>query len=482
MFQPFTASPPNNAPINLIDNDADANIVAENATNGTIVEVTGFATDPDGNTLTYSLSNDSGGRFAIDANTGIVTVANGTLLDFESNSSHNITIQASDGSLSTMANFTINVGDVNEMPVNLIDSDGAANTINETDANGTAVNITGLATDPDGDTLTYSLTNDAGGRFAIDTNTGVVTIADSSLLNASVNASHSITIEASDGSLTTSNSFTINVNGVNQAPHSLIDNDTDANFVVENAANGTAVEVTGFATDPDGDTLNYSLTNDAGGRFTINANTGVVTVANGTLLDFESNTFHTITIEASDGSLTTNANFTINVGNANETPVNLVDSDADANVVAENAANGTIVEVTGLATDPDGDMLTYSLTNDAAGRFEIDANTGVVTVADGTLLDFEANASHAITIEATDGSLTTSNNFVINIANVNEAPVNLVDSDGAVNTINDTNANGTLVNITGLATDPDGDTLTYSLSDDAGGRFANDLMNSHNQL
>ena len=38
------------------------------------------------------------------------------------------------------------------------------------------------------------------------------------------------------------------------------------------------------------------------------------------------------------------------------------------------------------------------------GRFAIDPTTGVVTVADGLLLDFEAVSSHQITVQASDAS------------------------------------------------------------------------------
>ena len=47
---------------------------------------------------------------------------------------------------------------------------------------------------------------------------------------------------------------------------------------------------------------------------------------------------------------------------------------------------------------------TFSLTDDAGGRFAIDADTGQVTVADGTLIDFEAAVSHNISIEVTDAA------------------------------------------------------------------------------
>jgi CubicO group peptidase (beta-lactamase class C family) len=49
--------------------------------------------------------------------------------------------------------------------------------------------------------------------------------------------------------------------------------------------------------------------------------------------------------------------------------------------VAENAANGVVVGLTAQASDPDGDPVTYSLSNNAGGRFAIDPSTGIVTVA-----------------------------------------------------------------------------------------------------
>ena len=49
--------------------------MAEDAIVGTAVGLTGLATDADATTnVTYTLSDDAGGRFAIDANTGVVTV------------------------------------------------------------------------------------------------------------------------------------------------------------------------------------------------------------------------------------------------------------------------------------------------------------------------------------------------------------------------------------------------------------------------
>ena len=61
----------------VTDTNATANAVNENAANGTAVGITAAASDADAttNTITYALTDNDGGRFAIDANTGVVTVA-----------------------------------------------------------------------------------------------------------------------------------------------------------------------------------------------------------------------------------------------------------------------------------------------------------------------------------------------------------------------------------------------------------------------
>ena len=60
--------------------------------------------------------------------------------------------------------------------------------------------------------------------------------------------------------------------------------------------------------------MTYSLTGDtSGGGFTINATTGVVTVADNTKIDFESSGAghsYTVTAQASDGTDTSSQTFT----------------------------------------------------------------------------------------------------------------------------------------------------------------------------
>jgi VCBS repeat-containing protein len=96
------------------------------------------------------------------------------------------------------------------------------------------------------------------------------------------------------------------------------------------------------------------------------------------------------------------------------------DVDADGNIVHEGASAGVIVGVTALSADPNGRAVTYSLTNSANGAFAIDPTTGVVTVADSTRIDYESAPSHAygVTVQANDGTLSSSQNFSIAVNDV----------------------------------------------------------------
>src|SRR5258706_12497854 len=109
--QTFTINVTDVAPSTPTDGNAAANTVAEGAANGTVVAGLAISSaDVNGGTVTYSLTDDAGGRFAINATTGAVTVADGTLLDYETTTSHNITVKAADPSgLFPTQTFTINV-------------------------------------------------------------------------------------------------------------------------------------------------------------------------------------------------------------------------------------------------------------------------------------------------------------------------------------------------------------------------------------
>ena len=165
-----------------VDTDAAANAVAENAAIGTLVGMTASASDGDAtnNGVTYSLTSNPGGLFAIDATTGVVTVAGA--IDRETvgpSVTIEVTATSADGSTAAQT-FTIAIGDVDEFDVSApVDTDAAANTVNENAAIGTLVGITASASDADATNngVTYSLTSNPGGLFAINATTGVVTVA-----------------------------------------------------------------------------------------------------------------------------------------------------------------------------------------------------------------------------------------------------------------------------------------------------------------
>ncbi|MCA9187341.1 MAG: VCBS repeat-containing protein, partial [Planctomycetales bacterium] len=92
--------------------------------------------------FTFSLTDDAGGRFAIDGSTGEITVADGSQLDYETATSHNVTVQVTDATGNTysevMTIVVTDVDDTNDAPTfsvagaggfggaNLIASDGSA--------------------------------------------------------------------------------------------------------------------------------------------------------------------------------------------------------------------------------------------------------------------------------------------------------------------------------------------------------------------
>ena len=445
--------------------------VVENAASGTSV-ATAAVTDPDsGDTHTYTLEDDAGGRFIIDGVTGEITVAPGADLDHEAAGSHIVTVRATDaGGLHVDETLTITVSDANETP----DSIGfVGGTVVENAASGTSV-ATAAVTDPDsGDTHTYTLEDDAGGRFIIDGVTGEITVAPGADLDHEATGSHTVTVRATDaGGFHVDETLTITVSDVNETPDSI---GFVGGTVVENAGAGTSV-ATASVTDPDtGDTHTYSLEDNAGGRFVIDGVTGEITVAPGANLDHEAAGSHTVTVRATDaGGLHVDETLTITVSDMNETPNSI---GFVGGTVAENAAAGTSVATAAVA-DPDaGDTHTYTLQDDAGGRFIIDGVTGEVTVAPGADLDHEAAGSHAITVRATDaGGLHVDETLTITVSDANETP----DSIGFVGgTVVENSAPGTPVAIASV-TDPDsGDIHTYSLEDDAGGRFVIDPATGH---
>ena len=107
--------------------------IPENATAGYPVGAPFTATDPDGDSLSYSLSGADSRAFSIGRTSGQITLAAGMVLDYETKASYAVTVTATDGGgLSASIAVTIEVakmedpGHPSDSCVQSIDASGAA--------------------------------------------------------------------------------------------------------------------------------------------------------------------------------------------------------------------------------------------------------------------------------------------------------------------------------------------------------------------
>ncbi len=499
-----TVADANEAPTDLV---LSASTVAENAATGTVVGmITGTDVDA-GDTTSYRLTDTAGGRFAIDSATGQLTVADGSLLNYESAASHNVTVRVTDrGGLTYDETFTITVTDVNEAPTVtmsggsvqynenaapvVIDAGLTLSDVDSATMAGATVQIT-VAYNSSQDVLAF--TNQLGIAGSWDSAAGTLTLSGIATVADYQTALRSITYQnTSDNPTisvrTVSFSVTDGTAGSAAATRQLqvvawADAPVTDTVTASGPEDAAAVPVTLTGSDVDGTVnqfrleslpANGSLYHDAACTLAVATGTDYVATGNALTLYFKPaadwNGGTTFQFSAKDdwGAYdATPGTATITVTPANDAPTDL---SLSANTVAENAANGTVVG-TVSGTDPDsGDTKTYRFTDSASGRFAINSSTGVITVADGSLLDYESAMSHSVTVRVTDsGGLTYDETFAINLTNVNEAPTAL-NLSGA--TVAENAVNGMVVGTVAVINPDAGDTHIYSLTSDAGGRFA----------
>ena len=281
-----------------------------------------------------------------------------------------------------------------------------------------------VASDPDGDNLTYTLSGGTGqGTFSID-NLGNLSVSNNAELDYEKNTSLFVGVEVSDGTESVIANVTVNINdifeiGDNNPP--VIDD--QAFNVDENSSEGTLIgEV--VASDPDGDNLIYSITGGTGqGSFALD-NLGNLSVYSTSELDYEKNTSLNIKVEVNDGNASDDATITININDINDDPSNNppVIDDQTFNI-DENSSNGISVGSV-IASDADGDNLIFSITGGTGeNTFNID-NDGNLAVFDNTKLDFETNIFLSLNISVSDGNASDNALIIININDIIE------DTDG----------------------------------------------------
>ena len=414
---------------NLRDADGDAGgMVAENAPANTTVGITVQAA----NATTYALTDNAGGRFAINSS-GVVTVADGGLLDFEDAATHSITVEARNEVNSQSASLTVSVINVNEIA--LRDREDENNLVRASTGS-VVIGMTLEAVHADGARIAAWELRQVVGVFeltqAADSSTQNIRIkTDAENLSSHKNATTELSVIARTEHDVATITFIIVF--TEQAPvlvGELMDVDGAPDEVAENASTGTKVGITIQAANA----TTYALTDNADGRFAINSS-GVVTVADGGQLDFEDAATHSITVEARSINDSRSMPFIIAVTDVNEfelTPV--ADADTADNALPENAAASSYTGITLSAADEDGGaMVTYALTDSDNGLFIADTDTGIVALRGS--LNYEQSTGHTIIAQAmsSDGSAPTTAAFTIAVTNINE--ITLTDINSASDTV-----------------------------------------------
>ena len=465
--------------------DTSANL-AESAANSAAVVTVSTTGDDEGLTWSITAGNTDGDEdgnlpFAIDADTGAITVNDAEDLDFETTTSYTLTVRATDGTTPDTEDITITITDVAPTV-----ADTSANLAETAADNAAVVTVT---TTGDDDGLTWSITNgntdgDTDGQlpFAIDADTGAITVNDADDLDFETTTSYDLTVQATDGTTPDTEVITITITDV--APTVT---DTSANLA-ETAANSAAVVTVSTTGDDEG--LTWSITagntdGDSDGNlpFAINSGTGAITVNDADDLDFETTTSYDLTVQATDGTTPDTEVITITI-----TDVAPTVTDTSANL-AETAANSAAVVTVSTTGDDEG--LTWSITagntdGDEDGNlpFAINSGTGAITVNDADDLDFETTTSYTLTVRATDGTTPDTEDITITITDVGitvtDTSANLAetaaDSDAVVDVDNTGDDDIAMQwSITGGNTDGDSDgNLPFAINAGTGAITVND--------
>jgi len=154
------------------------------------------------------------------------------------------------------------------------------------------------ANDTDDDELTFSISKNDNDLFEI-TKTGELSLAMGKALDYAVKTKHIITVAVTDGTDEAKNEVTIDVTQVE--PENLSPSAEPQTFSVSEDVSDTHIIGTVAATDPEDDTLTFSILEDTDGFFEISEE-GELSLLEGKELDFETSEEHILEVQVSDGS------------------------------------------------------------------------------------------------------------------------------------------------------------------------------------
>jgi VCBS repeat-containing protein len=309
-------------------------------------------------------------------------------------------------------------------------------------AEDTAKDITLVATDADGGTLTYSVVADPlHGTLSGSAPALLYTPA------ANYNGSDSFTFKAYDGTLYSNPAtVSITVTAVDDAPVAV----DDAYSTTEDTALVlTQANLKGNDTDVDNTNAQLSVTAASSPTH------GAVVLVSGTVTftpaaNFVGTAGFDYTV--SDGSKTDTGHVTITVTAVNDAPV--ITEGASTSVSMSEDGSPTAFSLTLHATDVDSSMLTWSILTAASHGTASASGKGAAKAISYTPTA-NYNGTDSFVVQVSDGTATDTITVNVTIAAVNDAPVANAQS---VSTAEDT---AKAITLTG--SDVEGSTLTYSV-------------------
>ncbi|MCH8617215.1 cadherin domain-containing protein [Sphingomonas sp. SM33] len=424
------------------------------------------ATDPDGDTVVFSLAGEDAASFTINPSSGSVQFR--TAPDYEApgsaqgTNSYVFDVVASDGVHSDVLHVTLNIWDVNE-PVTITSSGGGGTASLSVDENSTiAAQI--AASDPEGATITYLIAGGAdAGAFTIDPQSGQLSFLQApnfeNASDADANNVYDVVVSASDGSSTDAQALAIAVGNVDEPV--VITSNGGGNAASTTVAEGSLDVTQVAATDPEAAAISYGIAGGADAAFfSIDAQTGDLRFVQApdyeSAADANGDNVYDVVVTASTASGSDSQAISVAVGNVNDRPLI-----AGGTSLALNLPEGTAAVATIAGSDPDNDVLVYSISGGAdATLFTIDANTGKLSFV--STPDFEAPGDEGqdnfynVMVSASDGQLSAFQAVQITVSNVNEGVSITSGSSFAIA------ENGTFVGSV-QAADVDGDAVSYSI-------------------
>ena len=249
------------------------------------------------------------------------------------------------------------------------------------------------AADPNGDTLSYSLTGDGAGDFAVD---GAGQITTAAALDHEARSSYTLTATVSDPA-GGSGSITVNISVENVEEPGAVTFGTNAQPEVN-------TPLTASLTDPDGSVTGerwqWQSSDSAAGPW---ADIDGAESASHTPQSGDVNRYLQANVTYTDGhgasEDTASAVTALPVRPEPNRPPQFLDAVTGFNI-SVNVNEGIRVAPPFTAEDPNGDELTYSIVLDTADSFTIDPATGEVRMGS---LDIEEDDVFTATVQVTDG-------------------------------------------------------------------------------